>query len=69
MGEPDEYYCTYCRAHIASDCDCDDNRYDDSAEKEERDRKLHDDEEKSEERGKGGFLGCGFKYVPGDPFW
>lgn len=26
-------------------------------------------EPKEEERDLGGFLGSGFKYVPGDPFW
>lgn len=64
MGEPDEYYCLDCRAHIKEDCECDyhqTNNHDENDEDEEK--------EKPRERDKGGFLGCGFKYVPGDPFW
>lgn len=71
------YECTKC-GRSSEDCPCESPKWVDEDGEESNykeginemvNRVVKNGGEITDTRDKGGFLGTGFKYVPGDPFW
>ena len=70
------YECTKC-GKSSDACPCESPKWVDEDGEEstyreginEKVNRVHKNGGEFEEKDKGGFLGSGFKYVPGDPFW